>query len=347
MARETEIRVFDRRAERMLVTNRDCWFGVRYHWATVPDMQRMEVFRHRGPKLTSFPGKPIDFGSKRYPQPKLLKPFADNHYNDFDELLVDMLAHGYFITDYRRLKGVLSHYKDVLPFIERGYVVEEYSGQIILVKRDPGVFHGDIWVVDAVLVRRLKNRKLLRSDLTIKHGCSDRIVCVQGAARLDTLSERQRFLLDADQTSITKRVEEAAVKKKEEEERGHLVAEEVVAQKVEGRASCSYEDIFERFDEPGGRSGRYDIPRPLPGRIEAPAFKKPPRSQPISADTILAYDHNGIPITSKEVTAEGRKTPPKGLPVDLMQDAPDDCSDEQWERLMLIEQVKFRRLHGL
>lgn len=293
-------------------------------------MQRMEASPGKGAELTFSPGKPIDFGSKRSPQPVSLQPFADNHYNDFDELLVDMLAHGYFITDYRRLKGIFTHYNDVLPFIEQGYVVEEYGGQIILVKRDPGVIHGDIWVVDRDLVRGLKLRHLLKRDHAAKHGSYKRDVTGKGVETLSTLSPRERELLDERQSSITRGLEREA-----EYLRERARAEQEALSRVD---SGPRQEIEVRPSAPS--PSRF-------AKIEAPAFKKVPRAKSVSHDTVLGVDHEGKPVTAKDVAAEGRKTPPKGLPKGLVPDAPEDVSDEQWERLMLIEQVKFRRLHGL
>lgn len=320
----------------MLTRDRLFRFDIRHNWSAAPDQQRMEVDGLRGPTLTYYPGRSINFGPEKYIQPKSLQPFCRNRYNDFDELLADMLVHGYFITDYRRLKGFFCHYNEVLPFVSQGYVVEAYRGQVILVKRDPAVIHGDIWVVDADLVRVLKHRQLIRRDHTVKHGCYRRDVYTQGASTLDTLTDREREILEDRQFNITSGIERTEEFEKEEEDRrvrlNALAAEEVVRQQ-EHRSPA---------EQRMSHTARHWFPP-----IEAPAFKKPRRAQPVSPDTILAYDHCGEPITAREVSAEGRKTLPKGLPADLMPDVPEDCSDEQWEQLMLIEQVKFRRLNGL
>lgn len=333
MARQVEVRVFDERAERMFQQRHHFHFDVRHNWAAYPGQQRIEINGLRGPTLTYYPGKPIDFGPEKYVQPKSLQPFYRNRYDNVDQLLPDMLVEGYFITDYRRLSGAFTHYSDVLPKIAQGYVVESYRGQVILVKRELGTFHGDIWIVDFDVVRALKHRKLLKRDDALKHGCGHRKVYRQGEATLETLPVQQRVLLDERQCWITRGLEQAAARLREEQENK-------ARQQVEGLEGA-------RCPSPAQPLHADVVMRSWFPKIEAPAFKKAPRAQPISADTILAYDHNGTAITSKEVVAEGRKTPPKGLPADLMPDAPEDCSDEQWERLMLIEQVKFRRLHGL
>jgi hypothetical protein len=323
MARDVEIRVYDFRSEQMLRANPDCRLERHYHWRTSSDWERMELNRYDGPTLESIPGRPVDFGDRRYPRSKYLIPFLENAYIGFDELLIDMLPHGYFITDYRRLKGVLRDYKDILPYIDRGHVVEDFKGQVTLVKREQGSLHGDIWVVDAFLVQHIEKCKLLKRDFAARHGRGDRRVYVLGEARLHTLSDRQRNMLDDCQAKILKEFEDAeAERKHKEEEADRLVI------------------------EPEERSRRHVITRPFPGRIEAPAFKRPPKAEPVNKDAVMGYDHGGGAITFKEVLAEGRKTPPKGLPPDLMPDAPEDCSDEQWERLMLVEQIKFRRRRG-
>lgn len=346
MARDVEIRVYDWNAERMLRTNRDCLLNYRHHSLTSIDRETMQIFRHRGPTLSSYVGKPIDFGDRRYPISKFLVPFLGNRYDNFDQLLADMVPHGYFITDYRRLKGVLHHYNDILPLVERGYVIEDFAGQVIVVKRDKGLLHGNIWVVNDYLLNRIKNCGLVRRDPAAKYGCCDRIVYVQGDATLATLSERQRDLLDARQARILADFEEAETKNSdadEERERRRVDADaNQRTEPVDLQVSLENQQVN---DAPKvfGLNPEY---RPI-RIIEAPAFKKPPRAEPLNKEAILGRDHRGVAITFKEVLAEGRKTPPKGLPSNLIPEAPDDCTDEEWERLMLIEQIKFRRRQGL
>lgn len=69
-----------------------------------------------------------------------------------------------------------------------------------------------------------------------------------------------------------------------------------------------------------------------------------PKLSPRPDDTpVVGHDDNGDPITELEVTREGNRTVPKNMPADLIPDAPEGCSDREWEKLMLIEQIKFRR----
>ena len=324
MARDVEIRVYNFSSQQMLLTNRDCRMRRHFYWQTSTDWERMELNRFKGPTLESFPNRPLNLGNRRYPQSRHLTPFFDKEYVGFDELVVDMLRHGYFITDYRQLKGVLRDYNDVLPLIDRGYVIEDFNGQVILVKREQGQLHSEVWVVDADLLWRINKCKLVRKERSARHGIGDRLVYVQGENRLNTLSERQRAMLDDCQEKILKEVQGAEVGK-----------------------ACVDEPVCVPLALPDEGPRRYLNARPLPGRIEAPAFKRPPKAEPMSKDTILGYDDLGGSITFKDVLAEGRRTPPKGLPPDLMPDAPEECSDDQWERLMLIEQIKFRRRCGL
>jgi hypothetical protein len=58
---------------------------------------------------------------------------------------------------------------------------------------------------------------------------------------------------------------------------------------------------------------------------------------------VVATDHFGEPITERDIALEINRMVPQGMPPDLVPDAPANCSDKEWDRLMLIEQIKFRR----
>ncbi|MDW9481279.1 hypothetical protein GOB57_21780 [Sinorhizobium meliloti] len=71
-------------------------------------------------------------------------------------------------------------------------------------------------------------------------------------------------------------------------------------------------------------------------------LQKPPASRE-GHSAIVGHDDQGNPITELEVTREGNRAVPRNMPVNLIPDAPEGCSDKEWERLMLIEQIRFRR----
>jgi hypothetical protein len=334
MARQTEIRVYNVRAEKLLNYEHREHMWNWHRWREDCD-DRMEVHMHGRNRLTHRHGEAVDFGAG---QPlKRLEPFHGKHYQDFDALIADMHGYGYFITDYRKLVGVLHHFDEVLPLIDQGYVIEDFNLQVTIVKRDAGVLHGDIWVVNRDLLKTLKHRQLLSRDIAAKSGAYCRQVYVRGGMTLDTLDEREREILDLRQASVIHGLAKIAERLvRQQEERARRVLQQETQQVEEERPALVHRSISEIAP------ARRWVPK-----IEAPAFKKPPRAQPFSPGAVLGHDHEGKPITAKDVAAEGRKTLPKGLPQDLVPDASEDCSDEEWERSMLIEQVKFRRLHGL
>lgn len=60
-------------------------------------------------------------------------------------------------------------------------------------------------------------------------------------------------------------------------------------------------------------------------------------------DAIMAYDDDGHPITGRDLTNESTRMPPLGMPRDIAVNVPHNVDDNQWERIILIEQIRFRR----
>jgi hypothetical protein len=71
-----------------------------------------------------------------------------------------------------------------------------------------------------------------------------------------------------------------------------------------------------------------------------PKLPKPGR---VDTSPIFAYDDQGRPITELDLVKESTRKLPKGMPKSLVPSVSENCSDEKWEKLILAEQIKFRR----
>jgi hypothetical protein len=79
--------------------------------------------------------------------------------------------------------------------------------------------------------------------------------------------------------------------------------------------------------------------------IERITEPRPPKAREPRVDTsaVFTYDDIGNPITELDLTRESTRTVPRNMPTNLIPEVPDGCSDDDWEKLMLAEQIKFRR----
>lgn len=66
-------------------------------------------------------------------------------------------------------------------------------------------------------------------------------------------------------------------------------------------------------------------------------------SRRFTPDDVMGHHDDGDPITWKEVTMESGRMPPRGMPRDIDIVVPANCADDEWDRLLLVEQIKFRR----
>lgn len=313
MPNAIEVRIYNRDAD--IDLHRHECHGYTYQGYT----ERLECGNRNSTRLTLYAGKPVDFGKLPI---KPLLPFSQNRYESFDTLAADMLAAGYLITDYRKMDGHLDDYREIAPLLEDHHI-ETYKGQRILIKRDANGAHDTLWAISRDLMWDLERSRLVKLDRFNKYVRYSRRVHVAGQFSLETLPEQK---LDWLEHSRIAAINEAA--RREQQRIDEEARKEAEAHKAHAPVPTTPSYVMESWG---------------PGRIKAPAFQKH-RAQPRSPDEILGHDHQNNPITFKEVLQEGRRTPPRGLPKDLTPDAPDDCSDEQWEHLMLVEQIKFRRL---
>lgn len=67
------------------------------------------------------------------------------------------------------------------------------------------------------------------------------------------------------------------------------------------------------------------------------------RKAKVAVPNPVAHDHAGNPITEQDIARESIRVPPRGMPGSLIPEVGEDCPDDEFERLMLIEQIRFRR----
>lgn len=238
---------------------------------------------------------------------KMLQPFVDKNYRTLDELGADLLRAGIPLIDLRKTVGFVrdgDHFKKLLET----HSLERYRDEITFIRRHPDGTHDDIWLLAQKAFDPLRWYKVIRRATA--HS-TRRQAWVKGAVSLDDLN------------------------------------------------GFSSKWIREAFGPPPPSPPQIpttQLPEPPPERMPEPeVFRlalppsdvrlrlRPPRSPVVDVTPVVAEDLEGNPITELEISRERTRTVPRNMPPNLIPDALDDCSDRVWEKLMLIEQIRFRR----
>jgi hypothetical protein len=83
-----------------------------------------------------------------------LDPFQENHYDDLDELVGDLLKAGRYVTDMRKVVGHVGNEEQALAYLKQGYVLEGGRTWLMMMPRVANV-HGDLLSVDSGVARKL------------------------------------------------------------------------------------------------------------------------------------------------------------------------------------------------
>lgn len=183
------------------------------------------------------------------------------------------------------------------------HVLEDHRGEAILVRRLASGLHESIWLVDEEVMIDLLQFELVTP-------CADRksssypIVYQRGPHTPESLPKR-------------------------------------AARRLHNREA--FRERWRVFQETGEFPPAQPLDWPPASESEGsrPSKRRPAKKPRPSIST--AHDHDGKPITEQDIEREHNRVPPRGMPRDLIPDVNDDCPDEEFERLMLIEQIKFRR----
>ncbi|MCV9964780.1 hypothetical protein OIU34_23085 [Pararhizobium sp. BT-229] len=213
-------------------------------------------------------------------------------------------------------------------------MVETLNGEIIILRRFPGGTHEGVWQLDEDVFGILRRSKLVSRCKTAKYGNCGRQVFEWGPRTFETISDYHRYLLARTMEQVR--------------EKQRLAVETPPAAPNQPSASRAAAPL----DASIRRTNVFPFPAPTPeGGTKAFAPPLVPWSgrthrrlkNPVDPSSVAAYDDDGKPILESEVARERTRTVPRNMPTNLIPDAPDGCSDDEWERLMLIEQIKYRR----
>lgn len=235
---------------------------------------------------------------------KMLQPFADRHYQTLDELGADLLRAGIPLIDLRKTVGFV---RDVDHFMEllETHSLERYRDEITFIRRHPDGTHDDIWMLTETAFDPLRLYKVIRRATA---HCTKRQAWIRGTVSLDDLKGfPAKWIRDAFGPPPP---------------------------------PPSPPPVLARLPE------RPPELKVLPLVLPSPAVERRPprtRSPVVDVSPVVAEDYDGNPITELEISRERTRTVPRNMPPNLIPDAPDDCPDRVWEKLMLIEQIRFRR----
>ncbi len=271
------------------------------------------------------------FGPVRFPNPniKLLLPVAGRRFANFEELGDALRDVGYLVTDLRKTLGRVADPHTAMALLA-DRVVETFNREIIIIKRFVDGTHEGIWQLDDDVFETLRRSKLVRRYSTAKYGNFGRHVYEWGPRTFETISDYNRIILAHTMERVRSKQRQAretppeAASGRPEKSDVSMHRKNVVA--------------FPVSREEGGSATAF-APTLVPwsGRTQRRS------KNPVAASSVAAHDDNGEPILEIEVTREQTRTVPRNMPTNLIPEAPDGCSDDEWERLMLIEQIKHRR----
>lgn len=259
------------------------------------------------------------------PVVRLLQPFMDTRYDDLDGLARDLHASGIPLTDMRRAVGVITDVERLLEMLKTN-TIENFKGEVILIDRHPNGTHEDIWQIREGAFRWLRWTKMIRRK-TPYHVL--RQVFGLGDRPLDDLPDIQRDIIRSELNPLKPKVPPSSVP----------LGRGFVTITPSQPTLPTFPPLPAPLDQSSVPAAERSQPR-MP-------FRKPPgepkRSHAPVPNCPLAYDDDGGSITELDVTRERNRLVPRNMPANLIPDAPEGCSDKEWEKLMLVEQIKFRR----
>ena len=271
------------------------------------------------------------FGPVRFPNPnlKLLLPVAGQRFANFEDLGDALRDAGYLVTDLTKTLGrVADPYTAMALLADR--VVETFNREIIIIRRFADGTHEHMWQLDDDVFDTLRRSKLVSRSATAKYGNCGRQIYEWGPMTLETISDPHHNMLAYTMERVGRK------QSRERETLREAASNRPEASDVSMHMKNVVPFPVLREDE-GNATAIVPALVPWSGRTQ----RRP--KNPVAPSSVAAHDDNGGPILEIEVTREQTRTAPRNMPTNLIPEAPDGCSDDEWERLMLIEQIKYRR----
>ncbi|MCV9964781.1 hypothetical protein OIU34_23090 [Pararhizobium sp. BT-229] len=240
---------------------------------------------------------------------KILQPFAERHYRTLDELGADLVRAGIPLIDLRKTAGFVRDGDHFMELLET-HSLEQFRDEITFIRRNADGTHDDIWLLREAVFNPLRWYKLIRRAT---HR-TKRQVWIRGAVSLGDLKGFPSEWI-----------------------RGEFGPPPVPRPSPTPSAPpIVVESVPEKATE------QADM-RPPPFLSVVEPSPKRRRTPVVDVSPVVAEDDDGNPITELEIMREGNRTVPRNMPRNLIPAAPKGSSDRKWERLMLIEQIRYRR----
>jgi hypothetical protein len=284
----------------------------------------------------------------RPPIALLLQPLLENAtFSSLDELAQALVSRGAVLTDVRWPLGFIDNVREVYALLET-HVIELIHRWPMLMLPRVNERHGDFWFVDTDVFNAMKEYKLLTLTSRRAYSSYYRETYAKGPKTPD---DEVRWGWSVPMTKAD------VVEVKESRHsyyRGGLLAPSRWKMQLPPHLRPRPIPVVEQ------QSNSDESTQALEPVPEAPTFNRswtPPnglipaigahrRVKPTDLTIVIAHDDAGNPITGHDLQRELRKRAPRGFPKDLTPVADPDCSDEEWEKLMMVEQIKFRRRTG-
>ncbi len=300
---------------------------------------------------------------------KFLLPFLTKNYQSVDELVERLVSErNGILTDLRRPLGFIDNVEDACRLMDGKKVVIEHQHRwTMLMAPRVGGRHGNFWFVDNDVFNAMKGTRLIQRTSIRAYSRYYPEVYKPGPKTFNEYHQLRYYEAPRTKADVTfvdgqdgwyypeGLLSPTRYKKKSPNYWKDLEAVKRQLSVVQEELDCVREELKATRAklERSGRSLEFQQTSselqplstiPARGTIKAIGSKR--RKKPAPLSDVVGLDDAGKPITGLDLEGEFRKKAPKGLPPDLLPSADPDVSDDEWEKLMLIEQIKFRRRTG-
>jgi hypothetical protein len=286
----------------------------------------------------------------RQPKALLLQPVLNTgSFSSLDELAQALVGKGAVLTDLRQPLGFIDNVCDVYERLEGNIIELIHRWPMLMAPRVDGR-HEDFWFVDSDVFHAMKQFKLIQ--LTSGRAYSSYYI--------ETYSKGPKTPEDEVRWGWRVPLTKAEVAVVEQPAtyhsyRGGLLAPSRWKMKLPLHLQPRTPPVPETSSPSAPLVDT--VPVPVPARTDVqpsyrtgtpkggliPAIGSHQRVKPTDLTIAIAHDDAGIPITGHDLQREFRKRAPRGFPKDLTPVADPDCTDDEWEKLIMVEQIKFRR----
>jgi hypothetical protein len=307
----------------------------------------LEIGRSRNRHAEQFPDGRFVIHD-RQPKAQLLQSLQETAtYSSLDELAEALVSNGAVLTDVRKPLGFIDNVRDAYELLEEN-IIELIHRWPMLMRSRIDERHGDFWFLDTDIFNAMKDYKVIALTSRRAYSSYYRETYEKGPKTPDD-EVRWGWRVPMSKADVVE-VEKPSTF---HYYRGGLLAPSRWKMKLPPHMQPRLPPVLETPAplEPLLDTGLVPIRAnpPSPYRTGTPkgglipAIGSQRRVKPTDLTIAIAHDDAGNPITGHDLQRAFRNRAPRGFPKDLTPVADPDCTDEEWEKLMMIEQIKFRR----